>query len=181
MKGYLNADADAAFQALGGWYDTGDVVHVNSDGFLFIRGRLKRFAKISGEMVSLTAVEDALDGAFPHYGGRCRVAVQTRPDEERGESLIALTDEPRLQLSEVRAAVRARGLSNLCAPRELVLVPEIPRLGTGKTDHPALARLAASANGVNGVNGVNGKNGKNGRYGTNGMNGAHAMDEDEEE
>jgi acyl-[acyl-carrier-protein]-phospholipid O-acyltransferase/long-chain-fatty-acid--[acyl-carrier-protein] ligase len=175
MKGYLNADADAAFQALGGWYDTGDVVHVNSDGFLFIRGRLKRFAKISGEMVSLTAVEDALDGAFPHYGARCRVAVQTRPDEERGESLIALTDEPRLQLSEVRAAVRARGLSNLCAPRELVLVPEIPRLGTGKTDHPALARLAASANGVNG---------KNGRYGTNGMNGmngAHAVDEDEEE
>jgi acyl-[acyl-carrier-protein]-phospholipid O-acyltransferase/long-chain-fatty-acid--[acyl-carrier-protein] ligase len=145
MKGYLNPDANAAFQALGGWYDTGDIARVDSNGFLYLLGRLKRFAKVSGEMVSLTAVEDALAGAFPHYGLRCQVAVQARPDEERGESLIAVTDESRLQLAEIRAVIRAKGLGNLCAPRALIVVPAMPRLGTGKIDHPALAKLAAEA------------------------------------
>ena len=68
MKGYLNAEANQRFQALDGWYDTGDIVFLDTDGFVHIRGRLKRFAKISGEMVSLTAVEDALAGTFPHHG-----------------------------------------------------------------------------------------------------------------
>ena len=58
-----------------------------------IRGRLKRFAKVSGEMVSLTAVEDALAGAFPQHGPRCEVAIITRPDEDKGEALIAVTNE----------------------------------------------------------------------------------------
>ena len=60
MKGYLNADANAKFQSLGGWYDTGDIVRVDDDKFVHILGRLKRFAKVSGEMVSLAAVEEAL-------------------------------------------------------------------------------------------------------------------------
>ncbi|HWN96547.1 MAG TPA: AMP-binding protein, partial [Methylomirabilota bacterium] len=75
MKGYLNADANAKFHSHGGWYDTGDIVRVDEEGYVFIQGRLKRFAKISGEMVSLTAVEDALAGAFPQYGLRCQIAV----------------------------------------------------------------------------------------------------------
>ena len=79
MKGYLNAEANAKFQALGGWYDTGDIARVDGEGFLYILGRLKRFAKISGEMVSLTAVEDALAGAFPHYGLKFAAAVIARP------------------------------------------------------------------------------------------------------
>jgi len=72
MRGYLNPEANAAFQELGGWYDTGDVAHVDEEGFLHILGRMKRFAKISGEMISLTALEDALAGAFPEHGLRCR-------------------------------------------------------------------------------------------------------------
>src|SRR5882672_1269495 len=135
MKGYLNADANANFQSLGGWYDTGDIVRVDEEGFIFIQGRLKRFAKISGEMVSLTAVEDALAGAFPHYGLRCQVAVIARPDEEKGEKLIAATNEPRLTLDEIRTVVRARGLPNLSIPREVKFVASIPKLGTGKTNH----------------------------------------------
>jgi acyl-[acyl-carrier-protein]-phospholipid O-acyltransferase/long-chain-fatty-acid--[acyl-carrier-protein] ligase len=140
MKGYLNPDANARFLAGDGWYDTGDIVHVDAGGFLHIRGRMKRFAKVSGEMVSLTAVEDALAGAFPQFGLRCQVAVISRPDEEKGEALIAVTNEPRLPLADVRAAVRARGLNNLSAPRELRVVRRIPKLGTGKIDHRALAR-----------------------------------------
>jgi len=143
MRGYLNAEPNAAFQALGGWYDTGDIVRIDEDGFLHILGRMKRFAKVSGEMVSLTAVEDALAGAFPQHGLRCQVAVIAVPDVEKGEKLVAVTNEPRLQLAEVRAAVRAQGLGNLCAPRELRVVRSLPKLGTGKTDHRALQRQLA--------------------------------------
>lgn len=145
MKGYLNPEANAAFRALAGWYDTGDIVHVDGDGFLHIRGRMKRFAKVSGEMVSLTAVEDALAGAFPQFGLRCAVAVIARPDEDKGEKLIAVTNEAKLQLADIRAAVRARGLSNLCAPREIKVVDSIPKLGTGKTNHRELEKMIAVA------------------------------------
>ncbi|HKS36308.1 MAG TPA: AMP-binding protein [Verrucomicrobiae bacterium] len=145
MRGYLNKDADREFKALGGWYDTGDIVNVDADGFVFILGRLKRFAKVSGEMVSLTAVEDALAGAFPQYGLRCQVAVLSRPDEDKGEALIAVTNEPRLQLDEIRSAIKAKGLTNLCVPREIKAVKEIPKLGTGKVDHRELARIISTS------------------------------------
>jgi acyl-[acyl-carrier-protein]-phospholipid O-acyltransferase / long-chain-fatty-acid--[acyl-carrier-protein] ligase len=141
MRGYLNLDANEKFKALEGWYDTGDIAKVDEDGFIYILGRLKRFAKVSGEMVSLAAVEDALAGAFPHYGLRCQVAVLSRPDEGRGEVLIAVTNEPKLQLEEIRGAIKAKGLSNLCVPREIISVREIPRLGTGKIDHRQLAKM----------------------------------------
>ncbi|HXG49463.1 MAG TPA: AMP-binding protein, partial [Methylomirabilota bacterium] len=141
MKGYLNPEANAKFRALGGWYDTGDIVRVDEDGFVTILGRLKRFAKVSGEMVSLTAVEEALAGAFPHYGLRCQVAVISRPDADKGESLVAVTNEPRLRMEEVRAAIRARGLPNLYVPRELRVVREIPKLGTGKVNHRELEKM----------------------------------------
>jgi acyl-[acyl-carrier-protein]-phospholipid O-acyltransferase/long-chain-fatty-acid--[acyl-carrier-protein] ligase len=141
MRGYLNPDANAAFLTLGGWYDTGDIASVDADGFLFIHGRLKRFAKVSGEMVSLTAVEDALAGAFPQYGQRCQVAVLARPDADKGEALIAVSNEPKLRLEEIRAAVKAKGLTNLCVPREVKCVRDIPKLGTGKVNHRELARM----------------------------------------
>ena len=141
MKGYLNPEANAKFQQAGGWYDTGDIVRVDDEGYLFILGRLKRFAKISGEMVSLTAVEEALAGAFPHYGARCEIAVVTRPDEGKGEALIAVSNEPRLTLEELRAAIRAKGLPNLCVPREVKAVKELPKLGTGKINHRELATM----------------------------------------
>jgi acyl-[acyl-carrier-protein]-phospholipid O-acyltransferase / long-chain-fatty-acid--[acyl-carrier-protein] ligase len=101
---------------------------------------MKRFAKISGEMVSLTAVEEALAGAFPQYGLRYQLAVVTRPDADKGEVLIAACNEPKLQLDEIRAVLKAKGLSNLSVPREIRYVREIPKLGTGKTDHRALTK-----------------------------------------
>ena len=92
-------------------------------------------------MVSLTAVEDALAGAFPQYGLRCQIAVVTRPDQDKGEVLIAVSNEPKLQLSEIREAIRAKGLSNLCLPREIKVVREIPKLGTGKVNHRELGKM----------------------------------------
>ncbi|HWX20459.1 MAG TPA: AMP-dependent synthetase, partial [Candidatus Binatia bacterium] len=141
MKGYLNADANATFQRLGGWYDTGDIAKVDADGFLYILGRLKRFAKVSGEMVSLTAVEDLLAGAFPHYGAKFAIAIISKPDEAKGEKLIAVTNDPRLTLDQAREAIRARGLSNLAVPREIKLLHELPRLGSGKLNHRELERM----------------------------------------
>ena len=141
MAGYLNADANAKFKELNGWYDTGDIVSADADGYFYVRGRLKRFAKVSGEMVSLTAVEDALAGAFPQYGLRCQVAVVSRPDEEKGEALVAVTNEPKLSLDEIRTAIKGRGMTNLCVPREVKIVREIPKLGTGKVNHRELQKM----------------------------------------
>jgi acyl-[acyl-carrier-protein]-phospholipid O-acyltransferase/long-chain-fatty-acid--[acyl-carrier-protein] ligase len=141
MRGYLNPEANAQFLALGGWYDTGDIVQVDAEGFVFILGRAKRFAKIGGEMVSLTAVEDALANAFPQYGQRFAVALLAKLDGPRGEKLIAVTNEPKLGLEEVRAALRARGMPNLAMPRELKCVREMPRLGSGKIAHRELERM----------------------------------------
>jgi acyl-[acyl-carrier-protein]-phospholipid O-acyltransferase/long-chain-fatty-acid--[acyl-carrier-protein] ligase len=145
MRGYLNPEANAKFLALDGWYDTGDLARVDADGFLYLLGRLKRFAKVSGEMVSLTAVEDALAGAFPQYGIRCEIAVVAVPDVDKGEKLVAIANEPRLTLDEIRGAIKAKGLTNLCVPREVRAVREIPKLGTGKVNHrELLAQLTAA-------------------------------------
>jgi acyl-[acyl-carrier-protein]-phospholipid O-acyltransferase/long-chain-fatty-acid--[acyl-carrier-protein] ligase len=143
MRGYLNQEANEKFQAGGGWYDTGDIASMDQDGFLSILGRLKRFAKVSGEMVSLTAAEEALAGAFPQYGLRFQIAVLARPDADRGESLVAVSNDQRLNMDELRAAIKARGLSNLYVPREIKFARDIPKLGTGKVDHRQLQKIIA--------------------------------------
>jgi acyl-[acyl-carrier-protein]-phospholipid O-acyltransferase/long-chain-fatty-acid--[acyl-carrier-protein] ligase len=141
MRGYLNVDADERFKALGGWYDTGDIVRVDTDGFVFILGRLKRFAKVSGEMVSLTAVEDALSGAFTKYSLKATVAVIAKPDSAKGEKLVAITNEQKISLDQIREVLRARGLSNVAVPREIKVVNQLPLLGTGKIDYRSLDKM----------------------------------------
>jgi acyl-[acyl-carrier-protein]-phospholipid O-acyltransferase/long-chain-fatty-acid--[acyl-carrier-protein] ligase len=140
MKGYLNAEVNAKFREMDGWYDTGDLARVDTDGYLYLLGRLKRFAKIGGEMVSLPAVEEALVEAFPQHGRDVELAIVSRPDPDRGEALVAVTNHPQLQMDEIRAVLRTRGLSNLCLPKELIHVEEIPRLPTGKVDYQGLAK-----------------------------------------
>jgi acyl-[acyl-carrier-protein]-phospholipid O-acyltransferase/long-chain-fatty-acid--[acyl-carrier-protein] ligase len=140
MRRYLNAEPDARFQSLNGWYDTGDIARIDDEGHVEILGRLKRFAKISGEMVSLTAIEDALAGAFIGHGLKSEVVIVTWPDADKGEALIAVTNQPGIPLDEIRAVLKARGFSNLCVPRKARVVREIPKLGTGKTDYRELCR-----------------------------------------
>jgi acyl-[acyl-carrier-protein]-phospholipid O-acyltransferase / long-chain-fatty-acid--[acyl-carrier-protein] ligase len=143
MRGYLNLEANAKFLEGKGWYDTGDIANVDEDGFLHILGRLKRFAKVSGEMVSLTAAEEALAGAFPQYGLRFQIAVLSRPDADRGEALVAVSNDQKVQLDEIRNAIKAKGLSNLYAPKEIKYVRDIPKLGTGKVNHRELQKIIA--------------------------------------
>jgi acyl-[acyl-carrier-protein]-phospholipid O-acyltransferase/long-chain-fatty-acid--[acyl-carrier-protein] ligase len=86
-------------------------------------------------------VEEALAGAFPEYGFRCETAVLSKPDEERGEALIAVTNEPKLGLDQIRSVLKTKGFSNLCVPREVRYLREIPKLGTGKVNHRQLESL----------------------------------------
>jgi len=139
--GYWHDTAETARFFRNGRLYTGDIARVDADGFVYIRGRLKRFAKISGEMVSLTAVEEALANAFTQYGLRFAIAVLSKPDATKGEKLVAVTNEPKLTLDAVREALRARGLGNLSFPRELKLMRELPRLGSGKVNHRELERM----------------------------------------
>lgn len=139
MKGYLKSEeASLSGLADGGWYDTGDIVEITQGGALRIVGRLKRFAKIGGEMISLSAVEEALSEAF---GDRMTVAVMSEADERRGERLIAVASSRSLDIKAVREALKARDFPDLAIPRDLLFMKDMPRLGSGKVDHVRLGEL----------------------------------------
>ena len=142
LKGYLNNDAQAKLAALDGWYDTGDIGRMDEEGYLYILGRIKRFAKVSGEMVSLTAVEDALSRSVETFGEEAEIAVVAVADAEKGERLVALTNREEVDLGFMRESIHQAGLSNLAVPRSVYVVAELPKLGTGKLDFPALKVVA---------------------------------------
>ena len=123
---------------LDGWYDTGDIVKIDHDGFLTILGRAKRFAKIAGEMVSLTLVEAKLAAALPD----AQHAVVAVPDARKGEQLVMFTTAPDLDARKVADALKPSGTPALMMPRNVVALAELPLLGSGKTDYQALNRLA---------------------------------------
>ena len=137
MAGYLN-EAGGVDPPKDGWHDTGDVVDLDEDGYLRILGRVKRFAKIGGEMVSLTAAEDLAAGLWPD----ARHAVISMQDARKGERLVLVTDRLDAGVSDLMAHAQALGAPELAVPRRIVRVPEIPLLGTGKTDYVAIQRMA---------------------------------------
>ncbi len=147
MAGYLNTEAQDVFRAARGWYDTGDIVSVDADGFVRILGRQKRFAKVSGEMVSLSAVESALGEILAAGGSRKLIAVATRPDAVRGEVLVAVTDDSRERLDRLNAGLRSRGFTSLSLPRTLLYVREMPLLGAGKINYRALSDVIGEVGG----------------------------------
>ncbi|WP_207460451.1 acyl-[ACP]--phospholipid O-acyltransferase [Azospirillum sp. SYSU D00513] len=142
MKGYLHADRPGEIHPPdGGWHDTGDIVDIDADGFLRIVGRVKRFAKVAGEMIPLGLVEEMAvlaDPDAPH-------AAVALPDPRRGERIVLVTTGAALTRDALVAAARAKGAPEIAIPRDILRVPAIPLLGTGKTDYPAVARLAAEA------------------------------------
>jgi acyl-[acyl-carrier-protein]-phospholipid O-acyltransferase/long-chain-fatty-acid--[acyl-carrier-protein] ligase len=137
MAGYLDETGRIEPPA-GGWHDTGDVVEADAGGWIHILGRVKRFAKIGGEMVSLTAAESLAAGAWPD----ARHAVIAMPDGRKGERLVLVTDRLDASVDRLLAYAKSVGAPDLAAPRKIVRVPEIPVLGTGKTDYVAIQRMA---------------------------------------
>jgi acyl-[acyl-carrier-protein]-phospholipid O-acyltransferase/long-chain-fatty-acid--[acyl-carrier-protein] ligase len=115
------------------WYDTGDIVSVDEQGFVSILGRAKRFAKIAGEMVSLAAVEEAIASASNGI-----VAVVSRPHPTKGEELIVCSADEKLTMNAIREAIRAKGLSDLSVPKQIKVCLPFPLLGSGKPDLVAL-------------------------------------------
>ena len=145
MAGYLKADAPGVLQppvseAGAGWYETGDVVEFDEEGFVKIVGRVKRFAKIAGEMVSLEVVEKLAVAASPSQAH----AASSQPDAAKGEALVLFTTDGALSRELLAAKARDLGIPELAVPRKIHKVDALPLLGTGKVDYVTLKRLAES-------------------------------------
>jgi acyl-[acyl-carrier-protein]-phospholipid O-acyltransferase/long-chain-fatty-acid--[acyl-carrier-protein] ligase len=139
MAGYYLADAPGTLAPpAGGWHDTGDIVTIDDEGFVTIRGRAKRFAKIGGEMVSLPAVESLAAGLWPE----AMHAVVTRPDAKKGEQLVLFTTAAQAAARALQDWGKAQGAAELMLPRDIRVLEALPVLGTGKVDYVTLGALA---------------------------------------
>jgi acyl-[acyl-carrier-protein]-phospholipid O-acyltransferase / long-chain-fatty-acid--[acyl-carrier-protein] ligase len=140
MSGYLKVDQPGVLQKLpDGWHDTGDVVVQDADGYLAIRGRLKRFAKIGGEMVSLAVTENCASTLWRDH----EHAAAVLPDGRKGEQIVLLTTNPNADRADLVRWARDHGVNELAFPRKIYHVAGIPVLGTGKMDIGAVQRMAA--------------------------------------
>ena len=141
MLGYLKEDKPGEIQPPpNGRYDTGDIVSVDDEGFVTIEGRVKRFAKIAGEMVSLTAVEDLAASAWP--ADKYINAAVSITDPRKGEQIILLTNNPTGERSALVSYAQTNGIHELFLPKVVKAVNEIPVLGTGKIDYVPLTEIA---------------------------------------
>jgi acyl-[acyl-carrier-protein]-phospholipid O-acyltransferase/long-chain-fatty-acid--[acyl-carrier-protein] ligase len=138
--GYLSPSKPGELQRLpGGWHDTGDVVSQDEEGCLTIKGRLKRFAKIGGEMVSLAVAENCASTLWRDHDH----AAAVLPDKRKGEQIVLLTTYTKADRSDLQRWAQDHGVNELSLPRKIFQVPAIPVLGTGKMDIGAVQKLAA--------------------------------------
>lgn len=138
MLGYLRAENPGVLEPpKDGWHDTGDIVTIDKQGFVTIKGRAKRFAKIAGEMISFAAVEALAGELWPDSLS----AVGAVPDARKGERLILVTNKAGATRSEFQAFARSHGATELMMPAEVVTVEKLPLLGTGKIDNVAVTKL----------------------------------------
>jgi len=138
MAGYLRAENPGVLEPLeDGWHDTGDIVAIDEEGFIAIRGRAKRFAKIGGEMVSLAAVEALAGECWPGHLS----AVAAVKDERKGERLILVTDAPEASRDRFMTFAKARGAMDLMVPAEVRPIARMPVLGSGKIDFVAVEKM----------------------------------------
>ncbi|MGX1740069.1 acyl-[ACP]--phospholipid O-acyltransferase [Bosea sp. NPDC055353] len=138
MLGYLKSENPGVLEPPPeGWHDTGDIVAIDRDGFVTIKGRAKRFAKIAGEMVSLAAVEALAAECWPGVLS----GVASLPDARKGERLVLVTQQKDATRAAFQAFAKGRGAADLMIPAEIVVVPAVPVLGSGKLDFAGIARL----------------------------------------
>ncbi|MAN45035.1 MAG: AMP-binding protein [Alphaproteobacteria bacterium] len=141
MMGYLRPSSPGILERPeDGWHDTGDIVAIDEEGFIRIMGRVKRFAKIGGEMVSLAVVENCASAIWPD---NLHAAV-TLPDPRKGEQIILLSDTKACNRDDILAWAKNHGVPELSVPKRVYHVEEIPVLGTGKVDYGAVQRMAES-------------------------------------
>jgi len=139
MLGYLRAENPGVLEPLAdGWHDTGDIVAIDAQGFIAIKGRAKRFAKIAGEMVSLSAVEAMAAALWPQA---ISIAVAI-PDQRKGERIVLLTTQKEADRGAMQRQAKAAGASELAVPAAIQVVDKVPLLGSGKTDYVAATAMA---------------------------------------
>lgn len=145
MLGYLHTENPGVLEPPeGGWHDTGDIVTIDEAGFITIRGRAKRFAKIAGEMVSLSAVEAAASAVWPEQ----MTVVVSIPDARKGERLILLTTNSKLTRADFQAYAKTHGIAELSVPAQILVVDALPLLGSGKPDYVAALKLTKERLGI---------------------------------
>ncbi len=139
MLGYLRAENPGVLEPLpDGWHDTGDIVAIDAAGYITIKGRAKRFAKIAGEMVSLSTVESMAATLWPQA---MSVAVSL-PDARKGERIMLLTTQRDATRDAMQKQAKAVGATELSVPADIRVVEKIPLLGSGKTDYVGATALA---------------------------------------
>ena len=132
MMGYMYADQPCVIQPpKDGWHDTGDIVSLDEEGYITIKGRAKRFAKIAGEMISLTAVEDALHSLWPEF----QHAVVSIPDARKGEQIVLMTNNLSAEQIQMHQHFKQQGMAEICLPRKIIKVAVLPLLGSGKVNY----------------------------------------------
>jgi acyl-[acyl-carrier-protein]-phospholipid O-acyltransferase/long-chain-fatty-acid--[acyl-carrier-protein] ligase len=137
MLGYLRSENPGVLEPPhDGWHDTGDIVTIDAQGFIKIRGRAKRFAKIGGEMVSLSAVEAA---AAELWSAAISVVVSV-PDQRKGERLVLLTANDKATRADFQAFAKRKGINELSVPAEVMVAP-VPLLGSGKPDYVTATKV----------------------------------------
>jgi acyl-[acyl-carrier-protein]-phospholipid O-acyltransferase/long-chain-fatty-acid--[acyl-carrier-protein] ligase len=123
-----------------GWYHTGDAVDVDEIGFFTIKDRIKRFAKIGGEMVSLNAVHDMVIAATKDMGADYAYGVVAVPHESKGEQIVLVTNNQQVTSSFLHEYVKSTGLSELYLPRVILYHEKLPVFATGKSDNVTLKK-----------------------------------------
>ena len=142
MLGYIMSENPGVLVPLdGGWYHTGDVVDIDEIGFVYIKDRIKRFAKIGGEMVSLNAVQEMVCKAYEWMGADFQYGVVSIPHESKGEQIVLVSNNKQVSQNVLHDYIKNNGMSELFLPRVILYRDSLPVFATGKMDNVSLKKI----------------------------------------